>query len=488
MAEVLTEVAGVRIAGRTVTPIEGTSFEVVEPATGAPIARVEGGGARDAMRAAEVAGEAFAGWGGTPALERARVLRRIADAVDGLAEGSLAEIVTRETGKRLEEARAEIRFSARYFEWFADVISTSPGQVWDVVPGVRHFVRWRPLGVVAVMTPWNFPVSIPARKIAPALAAGCTVVFRPSQYTPQSSLGLVAGIEHLLPPGVLNTVSGRAGTVSNSWLDDPRVAGLSFTGSTEVGRHLAAEAGRRLKMATLELGGRAPFVVCADADLEQAVEALVVAKYRNNGESCIAANNVWVHQSLWEEFVPAYLERNEKARVGNPLEDDVDLGPVRKAEDVSRLEALAEEAGEAGAEVVVGGGDAPEEGFYVRPTVCLEPPPSLRVWRDEVFGPLTPIRPFASLEEVVEDSNASHYGLAGYVMSRDEDGALDLASRLEIGLVGINLSTPNTPQIPFGGLKASGFGGYEGGWAGLEPFIEYQSIAVRRDSGQANDR
>lgn len=474
------EVSGVRIRGRAPDPVNPVKFEVVEPATAKPMAEVVGGSADDATLAVDAAEPALREWAKVSKIDRARALRSIAVALDEASEGRLPETVARETGKRIAEAQAEVRFSARYFEWFADVIGTSHAQVWEVIPGVRHLVRWKARGIVAVMTPWNFPVSIPARKIAPAIAAGCAVVFRPSQYAPLSSLHLSELVEPLLPAGVLNTVCGLAGEISDRWLDDPRVAGMSFTGSTSVGRHLAAEAGRRLKMVTLELGGRAPFIVCADADVDYAVEALMVAKYRNNGESCIAANNVWVHRSLWDDFVDTYAKRVEGMTVGDPMGEDIDLGPIRKGEDVTRLLAMLEEADNGGGEVISRGGARPSDGFYMRPGICLNPDISQRVWQDEVFGPVTPIRRFEGFDEVVEDNNASPYGLAGYLISRDEAKALELAATLDLGLVGINLSTPNTPQIPFGGMKASGFGGYEGGWAGLEPFIEYQSVALRK--------
>jgi succinate-semialdehyde dehydrogenase/glutarate-semialdehyde dehydrogenase len=487
MSETPITTSGVRIGGGPAEPRSPLLLEVVEPATGSTMSTVAAGGVEDALWAAESASDALGSWSDQSLSHRATALRTIAEALDEAAEGHLPEVVSRETGKLLDEARAEVRFSARYFEWFADVIGTSHSQTWEVVPGVRHLVRWRAVGVVAVLTPWNFPVSIPARKIAPALAAGCTVVFRPSQYTPSSSIGLVEIIERLLPPGVVNTVCGEARAITDAWLDEASVRGLSFTGSTEVGRVLATEAGRRLKMATLELGGRAPFVVTASADVDQSVRALMVAKFRNNGESCIAANNVWVHRSLWDAFVETFIDQVEQIRLGDPLTDGVDLGPLRKPSDVSRLSRWVEEAEERGAEIVVGGETAPREGFFLRPVTCLLPDPDTRLWSEEVFGPVTPLRPFETFSEVVEGTNRSNYGLAGYLMAKDVDEALDMAARLEIGLIGVNVPTPNTPQVPFGGWKDSGFGGYEGGWAGLEPFIEYQSLAVAPMSGVSGD-
>lgn len=478
------EVLGVRLRNQAEDPRQPWTFEVEEPATGQIMARVVGGGVADATRAVDAAQSVSRDWGGQPRSVRADLLRRMAEAIEGLADGPTAELVTRETGKRLEEARAEIRFSARYFAWFADVISTSRSQLWEVVSGVKHLVRWRSLGVVALLTPWNFPVSIPARKIAPALAGGCAVVFRPSRFTPLSSLALAEAIEPFLPPGVLNTVAGDAQTISDVWLGDPRIKGVSFTGSTSVGRALAESAGRRLKVATLELGGRAPFIVLPDAVPEEAVEQLMGAKYRNNGASCIAANNVWVHRRLWDPFVEAYLERTAKMRLGDPLDEGVDLGPVRTAQHVERLSDLVEEARAGGSEAIHGD-SVPSEGSYIPPTVILDPQVQTSVWQEEIFGPITPIRAFDDLEEVIEDSDASPYGLAGYICSQDSERALDLAARLEIGIVGVNVSTPNVPQIPFGGFKESGYGGYEGGRLGLEPFIKYQSIAVSTTGEEA---
>jgi succinate-semialdehyde dehydrogenase/glutarate-semialdehyde dehydrogenase len=470
-------VQGVRIGNEVRTPEEAGELSVVDPVTGAPAIEVVTGGRADAVAAVDAASDALDRWGRLPAVERARIMRSIATALRELDDPELARLTTLETGKRLEESEAEVRFSAAYFDWFADVISTSPDQVWNVVPGVQHLVRAAPLGVVAVLTPWNFPLSIPARKIAPAIAAGCTVVFKPSELTPASSLAFSEILERHLPPGVLNSVAGDAATISDAWLDDERVRGMSFTGSTRVGRLLGERAGARLMETVFELGGRAPFIVAEDADVEQAVNALMVAKYRNNGQSCIAANNAWIHARHWDRFLDAYTKQSLALRLGDPMERSVGLGPVRQAEYAQRLRRLSEQAD---AEVISEPVPAAlRDGFFAPPIVCIEPGTDTAVWREELFGPVTPLRRFTDLDEAVEDANRTEYGLAGCVCSADARHALDIAARLDIGIVGINVPAPNIPNIPFGGTKASGLGGYEGGWAGLAPFVTYQSVAIR---------
>lgn len=471
-------VPGVRLRGGTPSPSEEHTFELVEPATGQPMAQIRGGGRQDAADAVDAATDALADWRTTAVGERAAALRAIAADLRSSLDGDLPAILTRESGKRLPESRGELQFSARFFDWFADLIMTKAEETWHVGPAVRHEVGWTPLGVVAVLTPWNFPASIPARKIAPALAAGCTILFKPSQMTPLSSLAIAKIVEQHVPEGVINTVCGDAATITDVWLDDDRVRGLTFTGSTQVGRLLGRRAGEALKMATLELGGRAPFIILEDVEIESAVEQLMIAKFRNNGESCIAANNVWIQRSRWDEFVDAFTSRIREMTVGDPYRDDVDLGPVRIRQAVDDLTDALNALDGRETKIIRGGVDIPTAGFFLPPTLCLEPPADSSLWQEEVFAPVALVRPFDDPEEPIMDANASQYGLAGYVCAADADRALAIARRLESGLLGINAPSPNTPQIPFGGMKASGFGGYEGGRLGLDPFIEYQSAAI----------
>ncbi len=472
-------VDGVRIAGRT-GATEMVVIDVVEPATGTLIASVSGGGPADAQRALDAACDTAHEWAASSTAERASALRAIANDLEATADirHEVIRTLTRESGKRLSESAGEIMFSAGFFRWFADLILTTATEAWEVVPGIAHHVRPVPLGVVAVLTPWNFPASIPARKLAPAIAAGCTVVFRPSQLAPLTAIALAEIVERHLPAGVVNIVTGDAAAITDVWLDDERLRGLTFTGSTSVGRSLGRRAGERLKMATLELGGRAPFIVLDDADVESAVADLLVAKYRNNGQSCIAANNVWVARELWHDFTDAFLNRTSGMTVGDPAVDDVDLGPMRTVAAVERLARKVSETSDAGASIL--SGSTPQgPGSYHPPTVVIEPPQNSSLWREEIFGPVAPMRPYDDIEEVFRDVAYSEYGLAGYVSTSNPDRGAAVASEMECGLVGINVASPNTPQIPFGGMKASGFGGYEGGRLGLDPFVKYQTIAVK---------
>ncbi|MEW2357167.1 aldehyde dehydrogenase family protein [Spirillospora sp. NPDC029432] len=447
---------------------------VVDPATGTVVGEVAGVGPDAAARAAAAAARAFPGWAARPAADRAAALRAIAA---GLRESTeeLAALTTAETGKRLEESRAEVGFSAGFFDWFAEAAVTAEAGADEAVavPGRDFRVRRVPLGVVAAITPWNFPLSIPARKIAAALAAGCTAVLKPSELTPLSAVRLVEICHRHLPAGALTMVTGDPVGLTAALTGDPNVASVSFTGSTRVGRIVAGQCAERFLPAVLELGGRGPFVVGAEADLDAAVEALMVAKFRNNGASCIAANNVFVHRSRYESFVERFAERVAALRVGDPRDPATGLGPVIDAGQRDRLAALTAAAEARGARVW-NGPQVPAEGFYVRPAVveCLDDDP---LWSDEIFGPVAAVRPFDDEDALVEEVNGWGYGLGGYVCDVPER-ARALAARLRIGIVGVNNGAPNNPRVPFGGFGASGQG-REGGMAGLLEFTTYQTVS-----------
>nr|BFE27821.1 NAD-dependent succinate-semialdehyde dehydrogenase [Actinomadura rugatobispora] len=456
----------------------GDRLEVADPRDGEPFGAVAAAGAADARTAVDAAAAAQPGWAATPPAERARRLRAAADALrdPGTAE-DLALLVTRESGKRLAEARAEVGFSAAFLDWFADAAVGLHGEQ-RLTAGRRFLIGHRPLGVVAAVTPWNFPLSIPARKVAAALAAGCTAVLKPSELTPLSGLRFAEILEPFLPAGALTTVAGAGTEVTGALLDDPRVAAVSFTGSTRVGKLIAGRAGATLTKPLLELGGRAPFIVRADAELDAAVETLLVAKYRNNGASCIAANNVLVHESLYGGFVEAFTARSRALRVGDPRDEATDLGPVIDASHVKRLDALVQEARAAGADVRQDG-DVPSAGSFVAPAVVADPGDDLPVWTEEVFGPVVGVRPYSDEDALVEEVNGWDFGLGGYVCGADAAAAAALAERLRIGIVGINNGAPNSPEVPFGGFGLSGYG-REGGLAGLLEFTAPQTLSIAR--------
>lgn len=476
-AHAATTLPGVRIAGRTVEPATAWTTPVLEPATGEALFELVGGGETEARRAADTAAGAMSEWSDQPATRRAAALRRIA--VDLRVEATVSELgalISRETGKRVAEGRAEVGLSAAFFEWFADAVAHEQTAAWSVASGLRHEVGHRPLGVVAVLSPWNFPLSIPARKIAPALAAGCAVLMKPSEVAPASALRLAEIAEAHLPEGVLNTVFGDPQTVTDTWLADRRVRGLTFTGSTKVGRLLAANAAPRFTRCVLELGGNAPFVVLDDAGLDRAVELLTTAKYRNNGQSCIAANQVWVPAGRVDAFAEKFAEATDGLRLGDPLDEGTTLGPLAMPSDDARIAEMVAEAESDGASVHRAAVEMPERGQFTRPAICVEPAAGSRIATEEVFGPVTSIRGYDDVADVVGNVREGAYGLGGYVVGQ-ADRAADVARALDVGIVGVNTGSPNTPQVPFAGLKDSGIG-TEGGYAGLDEFRTRQTVAV----------
>lgn len=472
----MTVTSAVRIGGEPTAPSDVWPVTVTEPATGGVLAELVGGGRSDARRAADAAAGALDEWTGTRPATRAVLLRRIAGDLRAQSD-DLGELISRETGKLLTEARAEVNLSAAFFDWFADAVSTCAAECWTVVPGAQHVVTQRPLGVVAVFTPWNFPLSIPARKMAPALAAGCTVLFKPSEVTPLSALRLAEIAERHLPENAVCTVVGEPAEVADSWISDSRVRGLTFTGSTAVGQLVAAAAAREMKRCVLELGGSAPFVVLDDADPVRAAELLAAAKYRNNGQSCIAANAAWVPRRLLDDVVEAFAAATQRLVLGNPLHETSTLGPLTLPTDPSRIRELVDDADRRGAHIVPADVAVPRTGSFCPPVICVNPPANARVCTEEIFGPFLPIRPYDDVQEVIASTRGSRYGLAAYVTGRDTNRAAAVARALDVGIVGINTATPNTPQVPFGGLKHSGIG-YEGGKPGLDAFFTYQTVAT----------
>ncbi|MFI7076237.1 aldehyde dehydrogenase family protein [Micromonospora sp. NPDC049903] len=481
VSQVLASDTAVRIAGHA--DAGGARLAVHDPASGVAFAEVTLGAAAEAAAALDAAKRSAAGWADSPIAERAAALRAIADAVEQLAaEDEWPSLITRETGKRLAEARAELGLTVAYFRITAELLEGQSAERFDVVPGIRHEVRTKPLGVAAVLTPWNFPVSIPARKIAPAVAAGAPVLFKPSELAPLSSLVLAEVCAGHLPEGLLSTVLGTPEDVVTPWLADPAVRVVSFTGSTRVGRLVAAQAAPHFLRTVLELGGCAPFVVLPDADPAAAADTLVVAKYRNNGQSCIAANQVFVAAEVAGEFTEAFVAATRALRVGDPADPATDLGPLAPADDPARMAAIVAEAVARGARAVTTDAGLPTTGHFAAPTVLLDAPADCRAMTEEIFGPVAPVHVYRDLAEALRLHHATGYGLAGYVCGTDLDAARAVAGRLRAGIVGVNTGTPNTPWVPFGGLGNSGLG-YEGGRPGLEAFQSFQSVATRPVEG-----
>jgi succinate-semialdehyde dehydrogenase / glutarate-semialdehyde dehydrogenase len=464
------------IAGRWMDAAEGRQFDVVDPADNARITQVADSGAHDAKAAVDAAHRAFPAWKAVPARERAQLLKRWHALIVKHNE-DLARLISREQGKPLPEGRGEVAYAASYVEWFAEEATRAYG---DVIPapvrGRRMVVLKEPVGVVAAITPWNFPAAMIARKIAPALAAGCTVVCKPAEDTPLTSLALVwlaqvAGF----PPGTINIVTAsreRAPEVVDVWLADARVRKITFTGSTPVGKHLARESAPTLKKLSLELGGNAPFIVFEDADVDAAVEGLMLAKFRNGGQTCVCPNRVFVHDAVHDKFVTKLAARVAALKVGPATQADAQIGPMINARAVEKILNHIEDARSLGAKVVIGGirvnhGLGPN---YVAPTVLTGASTEMLLAHEETFGPVVAVFRFNDEDEAVALANATPYGLAAYFYSNDIGRVWRVAEALESGIVGVNEGALAAEAAPFGGVKESGYG-REGSRYGLDDYM-----------------
>jgi len=466
------------IAGRWQAAQDGRQFEVRNPADDSLIAQVADGGAADARLAADAAAQALAAWRARTPRERCLVLKKWQALIERDVE-PLAQLISREQGKPLAEARGEIAYSVGYVEWFAEEGVRAHGEVIAApVSSKRYIVLREAVGVVAVVTPWNFPAAMIARKIAPALAAGCTVVAKPAEDTPLTSLALVKLAEEAgLPPGVLNIVPAsreRTPEVVGEWLADGRVRKISFTGSTPVGKLLARESAQTLKKLSLELGGNAPFIVFEDADLDAAVDGLMAAKFRNGGQTCVSPNRVYVHQAVHDRFVDKLAARVGALRVGPATWPQAEIGPMINARAVDKIERHVNDAVAKGAKAVVGGHRVRNEiasgPNYYAPTVLTGATREMALSCEETFGPVAPIFSFASEEEVIAEANDTPFGLAGYFYSNDVKRIWRVASALETGMVGINEGAIAAQAAPFGGVKESGYG-REGSHWGLDEYL-----------------
>lgn len=476
--------SGIRIGGDVITDAgERRRIDAISPIDGAVFGDVLQGTADDALRAVDVAERSFRSWSTTAVEERVSTLRSIATALREEAaatdESSWAWLLSTESGKRLAEAQGEITFSAVYFEAFADLLEAQRDEHFSVIPGITHRVQPQAMGVVAVITPWNFPVSIPARKIAAALAAGCTVVFRAAELAALSSLRLSALIERFVPAGVVNTVLGSPADVVTPWLD--RADCVSFTGSTRVGRIINAQIAPRFTPAVMELGGNASFVVLDDADVASAVDTLMIAKFRNNGQSCIGANNVLIPRRLEADFRDALTAAASALVVGDPRDAATDLGPLAPAKDPARIADLVSAATASGGETLLSDAELPSRGHYAAPQFVMNAHSSSALVSDEVFGPAAGILVYDDLADALALQRASGYGLASYVCTSDESRADAVAAEFRAGIIGINTATPNYPGAPFGGIGLSGLG-YEGGRQGLEAHQHFRTIATRTET------
>jgi len=472
------------IGGNWVEATGRGRMTVRNPATGEGVAEIPDGGADDARRAVDAAAEAFPHWAALPALERGRVLLRLRDLMTERRD-DMARLITQENGKPFEEAKREVTFATAYFGWFAEEARRVYGEIVPPpVPTKRLWVLRQPIGVVAAITPWNFPATMVTRKIAPALAAGCAVVLKPAGATPLTAL-MIARLfaEAGGPPGVFNVIAGRrSAEIGQAFLDHPAVRKIAFTGSTEVGKRLMAGAAASLKRVSFELGGNAPFIVFDDADLDAAADGAVAIKFlRVAGQSCICANRIYVQESIADRFIPAFTERVRALRVAPGFEPEAQIGPLINDEILGKVSGLVEEAVAQGARVAAGGRrlteGALERGLFYAPTVLTAVREEMAVAREEIFGPVAPVMTFSTDDEVVARSNNTTFGLSAYFYTRDVRRAIRVAEALEYGMVGVNDPTGYTHEIPFGGMKESGLG-REGGRQGIEEYLEVKSVSL----------
>ncbi|GAA2692445.1 NAD-dependent succinate-semialdehyde dehydrogenase [Actinoplanes palleronii] len=455
-----------------------STIVVVDPATLSPVADVPDQGVPDARAAVDAAFAAFPAWARTAPRRRSEILHRAFELM--LRDrAALAELISRENGKSLTDAAGEVTYAAEFFRWFAEE-AVRPGGEYGEAPagGARTLVTHRPVGVAALVTPWNFPAAMITRKVAPALAAGCTAVLKPAAETPLTALHIVRLLaEAGLPEGVVSVVTTTdASAVVGAWLADQRVRKISFTGSTAVGRVLLRHAADRVVNSSMELGGNAPFIVADDADLDAAVAGAMIAKFRNGGQACTAANRFYVHAAVADEFVARFGAAVEKLTVGAAA-DGADIGPLISAQALRRVTRTVDLAVEAGARITHQAATPTLPGHFYPPTVLVDVAPDAAILQDEIFGPVAPIVTWTDEQEMLAQVNATEYGLAGYVFSGDLARAIRLGESVEAGMVGVNRGLVSDPSAPFGGVKQSGLG-REGARDGLREFQETHYLSV----------
>src|SRR5690606_19077750 len=454
-------------------------IDVLDPSTGEPVASVPSASREDVIAAVDAAEAASEAWASTPPRQRGEILRR---AFEMMIERSdeLASLIVLEMGKTFAESKGEITYAAEFYRWFSEEAVRNDGSITLAPAGDKRIIAiGQPIGISLLITPWNFPAAMATRKIGPALAAGCTVILKPASDTPLTALAIGALMEEAgVPPGVINVLpSRRSSEVVPAMLGDPRVRKLSFTGSTEVGRTLLAQASERIVSTSMELGGNAPFLVFEDADIAAAVEGAMIAKMRNGGQSCIAANRFLVHEAVADEFSQEFARAMSSLSVGPGMEPGVDLGPLINQGAQKDMVESVELATGSGSQVLAGGKAPDRPGYFFEPTVLAGVDADAPVLEREIFGPVAPIVSFQSEEEAIALANDTIHGLAAYLYSRDLSRSLRVAEALESGMVGINRGLISDPAAPFGGVKQSGVG-REGGHEGMKEFLEIKYIAA----------
>jgi len=451
-------------------------IEVKNPANGEVVATVPNGGTAEAKKAADAAYQALKGWSALSVYERSELIWKWHHLINEHKD-EIARVMTLEQGKPLKEAIGEMTYANGFLSWYAEEGKRIYG---ETIPSAqtnkRLFVTKQPVGVVAAITPWNFPAAMITRKVGPALAAGCTVLVKPAGLTPLTALKMVELADEAgIPKGVINVVTGKSSEIGNAWLEDSRVRKLTFTGSTEVGKELMKGSADTVKKISLELGGHAPVIVLEDADLGKAVEGVINSKFRNAGQTCVCSNRVYVHESIYEVFIEKLTEKVRSLQVGNGLDEGIDIGPLINQDAVDKVMSQIDDALSKGAKLEAGGKS--KGGFFIEPTIISNIDDSMLCMKDETFGPLAPIASFKTEEEAIERANNSIYGLAAYVFTENISRGIRVTEALEYGIIGLNDGLPSTPQAPFGGFKQSGLG-REGGHHGIEEYLEVKYISL----------
>lgn len=470
------------INGEWCEAIGGETYPVHNPATGELIKETAKGNKEDAQKAISAAKDALGAWSKLTAKDRYGYLKKAADLLRSRVE-SLAEIITTEMGKPLAESRGEVQLASEYLDWYAEEGKRIYG---DTIPSSsptkRILVLRQPIGVVGAITPWNFPIAMIARKIAPALAAGCTVVIKPAESTPLTAIEVMKAFHDAgLPKGVLNLVHGMPKEIGDAMMESPDVRKITFTGSTKVGKELAKRAADTMKKISMELGGHAPFLIFEDADLEKAADGVIASKFRNAGQTCVCTNRVYVQKSISEKFAQILTEKMTKLVVGNGLEDGITIGPLINENAVKKTIEHVEDSIQKGAKLLVGGkkpvGEQFENGFFFEPTILAHATHDMKIASEETFGPVAPLFDFETEEEGVALANNTVYGLAAYFYTNDVSRIFRVGEALEYGIIGINDPLPTVAQAPFGGVKESGVG-REGGKYGIEDYLEYKYLSL----------
>ncbi|HEY2225244.1 NAD-dependent succinate-semialdehyde dehydrogenase [Actinomycetospora sp.] len=467
------------IGGRERDAADSRTFPVEDPSTGEVLCEVADASPEDGMAALDAAAKAQAQWAATAPRERGEILRRAYEMIIEQAD-DIAMLMTLEMGKPLAESKGEITYAAEFFRWFSEEAVRISGEWKTNANGAgRVLVMRQPIGPCLLITPWNFPLAMGTRKIGPAIAAGCTMVIKPAGLTPLTILKLADILTRAgLPEGVLNVVTTRStGRVMGPLIADGRVRKLSFTGSTEVGRTLIEQSAQQVLKTSMELGGNAPFIVCADADVDAAVDGAMLAKMRNIGEACTAANRFYVHADVAEEFTKKLTDRMGSMTIGRGVDEGVEVGPLVEADQRDKVAELVDDAVQKGAKVRTGGQVPSGAGYFYPPTVLADVPTSARLVKEEIFGPVAPVFTFTEDEQAVRAANDTEFGLVSYLYTKDLQRAIRLSERLEAGMVGLNQGMVSNAGAPFGGVKQSGLG-REGGDVGIDEYLEIKYVAM----------